>query len=165
MKTITVKKRHRLRRKEIAKLEKDLVETFGTRIELGVDTDRAITNWGFDIIFSGGIMPALIVGDEIFLTVEGLLRFRPGTRWVTVDMGAVRFVHNGADIMAPGIVDSSPEVEKDMLVWIRDEKNGQPLAVGRVLMDRNEMLIEKKGKAIKAIHFIGDALWEIGISK
>jgi len=162
MKSITVRKRHRLRRKEIAKLESELEETFGMKIELGIETDRAHTNMGYDIIFSGGMVIAFMAGGGIFLTIEGLLRYRPDRRWVTVDMGAVRFVHNGADVMAPGIVDASPDVQTDMLVWIRDEKNAQPLAVGRALMSGMDMGIEKKGKAVESIHFIGDALWELG---
>jgi len=165
MKAVTVKKRHRLRRKEIKHLEEELENTFGMRFELGVDTDRAHTNMGFDIVFCGHDLRAMVVEESVFLTVSGLLEHRPDTRWVTVDMGAVKFVYNGADVMAPGIVDASPEVEKDMLVWIRDERNGQPLAIGRALMSGNEMVIGQTGKGIKSLHHIGDPLWELGSVK
>ncbi len=94
-----------------------------------------------------------------FLTVRGLLKYRPESAAVTVDMGAVRFVHNGADVMAPGIVDADPGLQEGDWCWIRDEKNKQPLAVGKCLVPGTAM-VGAKGKAVRSIHHIGDKLWE-----
>lgn len=95
---------------------------------------------------------------ETFLTVRGLLALKPQARYVTVDMGAVKFVCNGADVMAPGIVEADPAVKEGDWVWIRDERNKQPLAVGRALVPGTAM-VRGKGKAIKSIHHLGDKLW------
>jgi PUA domain protein len=74
-------------------------------------------------------------------------------------MGAVKYVSNGADIMAPGIVDADKEIVVDDLVWIRDEKNLQPLAIGRALMTGIEMIQNNKDKAVKSLHYVNDKLW------
>jgi PUA domain protein len=95
-----------------------------------------------------------------FLTVRGLLHYRPASRYVTVDMGAVRFVVNGADVMAPGIVEADPVLQPGDWCWVRDEKNRQPLAVGLCLVPGAQM-VRGRGKAVKSIHHLGDKLWEL----
>ena len=47
------------------------------------------------------------------LSQENILRYFPH---ITVDMGAVKFVCNGADIMRPGIVDFSPFKESSIVI-------------------------------------------------
>ncbi|MBA3044060.1 RNA-binding protein, partial [archaeon] len=68
---------------------------------------------------------------------------------------------NGADIMAPGVVDADSSVKKNDLVWVRDEKYKKALAVGIALMDAEEMINAKKGKAVLSIHYIGDKIWRM----
>jgi len=46
-------------------------------------------------------------------------------------------------------------------VWIRDERNLQPLAVGEALMTGAEMNVSDKGKSVKSIHHVGDDLWKM----
>jgi len=77
-------------------------------------------------------------------------------------MGAVRFIYNGADVMAPGIVDADPGIRAGDIVWVRDEKNGRPLAIGRAIMDGPTMAREEKGKATQTIHHVGDEIWRLG---
>jgi len=115
----------------------------------------------FDILLVGGKALGLIVDGEPFLTVRGLLHYRPTKRYVTVDMGAVPFVCNGADIMSPGVVDADPSIEPGDLVWIRDERNLQPLAVARALIRGPEMVERSSGKAAESIHYVGDRLWKL----
>jgi len=76
-------------------------------------------------------------------------------------MGAVPHVYNGADVMAPGIVDADPDIRPGDLVWVRDERNGRPLAVGRAILDGSTMVREERGKAVEMIHHVGDDLWRI----
>ncbi|MDR2830498.1 MAG: DUF1947 domain-containing protein [Methanobrevibacter sp.] len=82
---------------------------------------------------------------------------------VVVDMGAVKFMANGADAMSPGIVDASKNIVKDDVVVIVDESHKKPLAVGISLIKADEMINNNKGKAIKTIHFIGDDIWNLKI--
>jgi PUA domain protein len=78
---------------------------------------------------------------------------------VVVDMGAIRFVCNGADVMAPGITDVD-EFEKDSIVVIRDMNHGKALAIGMARKSSAEIIRDKKGKVIKNLHYVGDKLWE-----
>lgn len=78
---------------------------------------------------------------------------------VTVDMGAVKFVTGGADIMRPGITDVDKEIQKNEAVVIVDENNKKPLAVAKALYPGPEILELEKGKALENLHHIGDEIW------
>jgi PUA domain protein len=78
---------------------------------------------------------------------------------VIVDMGAIRFVCNGADIMAPGITKLDYFSKEDVVV-IRDNTHGKALAVGVALKFSEEINSLKKGKVITNLHYVGDELWE-----
>ncbi len=79
---------------------------------------------------------------------------------ITVDMGAVRFVVNGADVMRPGIVAVEDGIAAGDPVVVVDQTHGKPLAVGKALCDSAEMLAAKTGKMIKTLHYVGDELWK-----
>jgi PUA domain protein len=76
-------------------------------------------------------------------------------------MGAVKFVYNGADVMAPGIVEADPAIAIGDFVWVRDERNRQPLAVGEALMSGPEMAAAERGKSVKSLHHVGDDVWKL----
>ena len=57
---------------------------------------------------------------------------------ITVDMGAVKFVVNGADVMRPGITEIE-EIPKDDFIVVIDENNKKPLSVGVALFGAEEM--------------------------
>ena len=82
---------------------------------------------------------------------------------ITVDMGAVKFVVNGADVMRPGIVEIEAGIAKDEFVTVIDKNNHKPLAVGIALYSSAEMQAMKSGKAIKNIHYVGDELWRMEV--
>lgn len=113
------------------------------------------------VLLRGDEAIALFVDETLVPTVRGLLAFPATKRAVTVDMGAVRFIYNGADVMAPGIVDADPAIRTKDIVWVRDEKNRRALAVGRAIMDGPAMAREEKGKAIETIHHVGDEIWRL----
>ena len=80
---------------------------------------------------------------------------------VVVDMGAVRFVTKGADIMSPGIVDADESIVPDDIVIIVEETHNKPLAIGISLISGPEMVENTEGKAIKSIHYVGDSIWNL----
>jgi len=82
---------------------------------------------------------------------------------VIVDMGAIRFVTNGADIMRPGVVDIGPGLDTDSFVVIGDERHGKPLAIGTLLFSSDDILAKESGKVILNIHFVGDKIWNLEI--
>ncbi len=154
-----IRRRHRLRQKEIESLFSVIDAVLGTNtVTAKATVDRAEAS-GFDVIFVDNSMVAMVIDDVPFLTVRGLLKYGATRRYVTVDMGAVKYVANGADIMGPGIVEVDDQVSKGDLVWIRDERNRRPLAIGRAVMPASEMSTKPKGRSVLSIHHVGDKLW------
>lgn len=89
-----------------------------------------------------------------------LLENKVKLKTIIVDMGAVRFVVNGADIMRPGITEIDPQIKKGELVKIVDEKNNRALAVGKAMFDAKEIEAKSLGKVIKNLHTITDNIWQ-----
>ncbi len=81
--------------------------------------------------------------------------------YVMVDMGAVKFMCKGANVMRPGIKKYS-EFQKDSIVCIVEESHHKFLAVGKTLVSSDEMSNMEKGEVIKNLHYISDKFWEIG---
>ena len=79
---------------------------------------------------------------------------------VTVDMGAVKFMCNGANVMRPGIKNHS-EFLKDDIVCVIEESQHKYLAVGKSLVNSSDMKDMPKGEVIKNLHYISDKYWEI----
>ena len=159
---LKIRRRGRLRRKEASDWIGRLAVEFGMAVPVGdVAMDEAEAG-PHRLLLRENEAFALIVGDVIVPTIKGLLAFPATKRAVTVDMGAVRFIHNGADVMAPGIVDADPGIREGDVIWVRDEKNRKPLAVGRALMDGPTMAREEKGKAVETLHHVGDEIWRLG---
>ena len=92
-----------------------------------------------------------------FLTESKLLESFPN---VMVDMGAVKFMCNGANVMRPGIKNHT-EFSKDEIVCIVEESQQKFLAVGKSLVNSSEMKEMSKGEVVKNLHYISDKYWEI----
>ena len=162
MADIRIKKRKRMREKEVKALASEFSEIFGKETFTEKDAVDMAESSDFDVIFVNNDILGLVYEGKPFLTVRGILRYRPERRSVTVDMGAVPYVTNGADVMGPGIVDADPDIAEGDLVWIKDIKNGAPLAVGVALRDASSLKEKEKGKAIMTLHNVGDKLWKSG---
>lgn len=139
-------------------------EDISSKVGAGVfgleDTVDLAESSEFDVVFVDNEIDAFVKDGRPFLTIRGLLRYPCTRSFVTVDMGAIRFVINGADIMGPGIVEADEAIQPGDYVWIRDEKNRKPLAVGEALVNGSEMRAKRPGKAIKSILYVGDKLWK-----
>ena len=158
---LRIRRRQRLRRKEINAYSEAVAAALGVdpfRDRNDIDLAEA-DEWRLLIVDNE--VRGILVGDRPFLTIRGLLAYPAARRWVTVDMGAVKFVYNGADVMAPGIVAADPAIKVGDIVWVRDEKNLRPLAVGEALMAGPEMVASEKGKAVRSVHHVGDPLWNL----
>jgi PUA-domain protein len=157
-----VRRRTRLKQKEMRALREQMQGVFG-EVELWPEAAAVESGEVADhqVVIVDGVVHGLVREGMPFLSVRGLLAYRPATRFVTVDMGAVRFVHNGADVMAPGIVGADPELKEGDWCWIRDERNQQPLGVGVCRMTGPAMVAERAGKAVQSVHHLGDKLWDL----
>ncbi|MGH9998582.1 MAG: PUA domain-containing protein [Nitrosopumilaceae archaeon] len=91
-----------------------------------------------------------------FLSETGLLERFPK---IVVDMGAVKFVCNGATVMRPGIKNYS-EFEKDKIVCVMEESRNKFLAIGRSLVSSKDMSTITKGEVVKNLHYVSDRFWE-----
>ena len=92
-------------------------------------------------------------------TLKAILENKLELRDIIVDMGAVPFVVNGADIMRPGIRSFPEDLKEGEFVVVRDEKHKKPLAIGVAKLDGEGMKNTEKGKVVKNIHYIGDKIW------
>jgi malignant T-cell-amplified sequence len=114
-----------------------------------------------DVIIITGIgLKAIKMGDSYFpfLTDTEILKKFP---YVMVDMGAVKFMCNGANVMRPGITKYN-EFEKNMVVCIIEESQHKFLAVGKSCIPSADMESMSKGEVVKNIHYISDKFWEAG---
>ena len=103
--------------------------------------------------------PEFFYYEEKIVPTLKLLQQKDVLKKITVDMGAVKFVVNGADIMRPGIVEIDEDINQNDFIVIIDVNNKKPLAVGIALLNSKEMHSATGGKVIKNIHYVGDELW------
>jgi PUA domain protein len=80
---------------------------------------------------------------------------------VIVDMGAVPYICNKADIMGPGITEIQGEFKPKNLVTVLDAKNRKPIAVAEAIFDSGTAATTKKGKLFRNLHCVGDEIWAI----
>jgi len=156
-----IKNKHNLKRKEIKELFDEINNIFyigipdkNLKVEIGNFDD-------FKIFFIDDDPCFIKIDNMLFLTIKGIMRFKPDEKFVVVDMGAVQFITSGADLMAPGIVNADKDINVDDQVWICDENHKRPLAIGIAIMNGIDMIKEKKGKSVKIIHYVGDKFWNI----
>ena len=159
--SVKIKNRHRLKNREIKDILNELKETFSSDffdIQSSVETGNVEE---FKVIIVDDEIDFMINENRIFFTLRGLYKYKPKEHFVVVDMGAVRFVTNGADIMAAGIVDADSNIQQNDQVWVCDETHHKPLAIGTALVTGEEMTEKKSGKAVQNIHYVGDKLWNL----
>ena len=113
-----------------------------------------------DILISGKGITAIKTNNTYlpFLSEIELLEKFPK---VTVDMGAVKFMCNGANVMRPGITDFT-DFEKDQIVCVVEESKNKFLAIGKSCVSSKEMETLAKGEILKNLHYISDKYWEEG---
>ncbi len=162
MADIMIRKRKRMRSKEVKTLADEMEGIFEVPLFSEADGVDMAESSDYQLIFVKSDILGLVYDGKPFLTIRGILKYRPQKRSVTVDMGAVPYVTNGADVMGPGILEADPGISEGDLVWIKDVKNNVPLAVGVALRSGEELSSKQPGKAIKTIHYVGDKLWKTG---
>ena len=157
-----IKSRVQLRKNAKNKMLKDLISTFGESMEeLENKVLEKITLDEYSLILVDGKPLLFEIEGQLFPTVRGALEMRLQKRLVVVDKGAIRFVSNGADIMAPGVVEADSEIKAGDFVIIVEETHRKALAIGKALMEGPQMVEANSGKAIKSITHVGDKLWNL----
>ena len=136
------------------RLQVNLDAIFGSKANVEVaeaDAGSIYLVNGKPLFFKCGerVLPTLLFQDFVLQAPK-----------IIVDMGAVPYVCNGADIMAPGIVRVEGEFGRGDLVLVVDEKHGKPLAMGESLHDSESVRSTKQGAVVKNIHFVSDKIWD-----
>ena len=160
---LIIKKRHTLRKSDANRLKERLYAEIGAEAEdyLAHTIEVAETNSDTKIYFVGKKPYLLEMHNIIFPTLYGALEFPITSRQVMVDMGAVSFVVNGADIMRPGVQAVTSDIKQNHPVIIVDERYKKPLAIGTALYNAEELMAQTLGKVVKTWHYIGDDIWNL----
>jgi PUA domain protein len=150
-----LRKRQSMKRRDARELLEQLEHVFGVsgvgKVEEAEYEDKKvyILDDSLDFIRDGnGLYPHLSSGKVNLLPS------------VVVDMGAIPYVCNGADVMAPGIKEMDSFEEGDIVV-VRDITHRKALAIGRALKGSAEIEASKKGRVVQNLHYVGDKLWKL----
>jgi len=158
---MAAKSRHLLKDREVRELLTEFTARFGVDLRAVLEAEPKIEKIDFPkstlLIING--RPLLFrVGGETLPTLlfDELLARLPR---LTVDMGAVPHVCNGADVMSPGVVRVEGSFEKGSLVAIVDERHGRYLALGESLVNSDDLRTKGRGKVVRNVHYVGDHVW------
>ena len=157
-----VKSRHHLRSDEIDELASSLGDHLGVELD-GDDYERVeFTDVDREVVLVDGEPLVASFDGDLFLTVRGANEYPPRNHVVTVDSGAISFVSDGANVMRPGIVEATDDIESGDLVVIVEAQHGKALAVGRAEAPGEEM-VGDSGKVVESRHHVGDDLYEFHV--
>ena len=121
-----IKKRYHLKKKKLKEIKANLgLYSFlippKAKVEI-LETELP------DLILIDDEPLLMILNGEPFPTLKGALKRPMEDHVVVVDMGAVKFLANGADVMSPGVVKADINIMEGDTVIIVDEKS-KPLAM------------------------------------
>lgn len=97
--------------------------------------------------------------EPVIPTLFLLNEAKPSEKYVGVDDGAVPHVMNGANVFAQGITEMDLGIEKGDMVFVRN-KDSVYLAVGIAQKDAVEIMADKKGEAVKLLHYPDDKIFK-----
>lgn len=103
---------------------------------------QVIGNLFFDPVDMGWDFAPKLVGGRIIFHYGG-------KKWVMVDVGAVNSIINGANILAPGVIDYDPSIAKDDYVIVLSEDR-KVIAVGRAKVDGGSIPGLERGMVVKS---------------
>ena len=138
-----------------------IFEGLNTQWKIDVPKQKNVRTHQIDekgIIITGNGVTAVKIGEDVlpFLGDVPILEKFP---YVIVDIGAIKFVCKGANIMRPGITKFS-DFEKGEIACVIEESQHKFLAVGKAEMPSKQLDETKKGEVIKNMHYISDIFWE-----
>ncbi|MGM5482164.1 MAG: PUA domain-containing protein [Nanobdellota archaeon] len=145
-----------LRKSEIREINAQLTEKYGWKNFFDrKDTIEKIDNW---LIVKNDDALFFYQNTEIIPTLRQCLKNCP-LKEVIVDMGAIRFISGGADIMKPGISQINQEIKKEDYVVVKDIQNEKPIAIAKALYSAEDIKKMENGKVLMNLHYAGDEIW------
>jgi len=157
------KRRHSIRKSQANEILQRLQDEIGEGADLYAGKVMEIIETNQDVhLYLVDKEPVILEkGGILFPSLRGALSHSFPQKRIVVDMGAVPYVVNGADIMRPGVVDVTPDVTAGKPVQIVEERHGKPLALGIALFDAADLLAQEKGKIARTWHHVGDDIWNL----
>ena len=150
-----IRRRKSLKRKEAKKLLNRIAEPFDSvkaeKVEIAEFEDLILYLFDDKIEF-------IEDANELYPVLNS--KYIDQLPSVIVDMGAIPYVCNGADVMAPGIIELDDFNEGSQVV-IRDVNHKKALALGKAKKSSKSINESRKGKVIENLHYVGDKLWGI----
>ena len=122
-----------LNKSEIADINSEIDKQFGVADFFDKKSRLELAEMDHVLLVVHERVPLFFYRDGRLVPTLRLLLKRPLLKQAVVDMGAVKFVSSGADVMRPGIVELDHAIKKDELVVIVDQTHRKPLAVGQAL--------------------------------
>ena len=162
---MNIKQRHFINKTQIRELKEEILpqydENFLNQIFPKKCKIELILTEDGDTLYAVNNILKLWKSKEGYIPVLTLLLNKQvDLKTVVVDMGAIRFVTNGADVMRPGITKIEPNIKKNDIIQIVDETHNRALALGKAMFDANAMESKTSGKVIKNLHTIKDNVWK-----
>ena len=108
-----------------------------------------LENKPFAVSTASGLFPSLL-NDDVLRTLPS----------ITVDMGAIPHICNGADIMRPGIRVINGEFGEGAVLLVKDIKFGKSIGICIAEASSESMQTMGKGKAAQNVHYVGDSFWQ-----
>jgi PUA domain protein len=151
---------HSLSKREIHDITNHVNKTWPTNCFTGIKNLQAhVIDSNKRLLVGNKIIAVQLAPDLIIphLTQHELLNHFAS---VEVDMNAVKFVCNGANIMRPGITNFTTFKESE-IVLVKDQTHKKELAVCISLVNDENARKMEKGVVLNNVHHIGDIYWEM----
>jgi PUA domain protein len=106
--------------------------------------------------------PILIqMGDDmLYPTINILNKIGECLPKIIVDQGAIPYIINGADVMAPGITEVIGDFKENSIVQIVEKSHNIVIAIGASIFSSEIIRNMQRGKVVKNIHHVNDKIWE-----
>ncbi|MHA1391480.1 MAG: DUF1947 domain-containing protein [Promethearchaeota archaeon] len=162
---MNIKQRHFIKSSEIKILKDEIIKHYDQGFVEVIFPKKAkvevIQTEAGDTLYAVNNVLKLWKSKEGYIPVLTLLLNRQvDLKKIVVDKGAIRFVTNAADVMRPGITHIDPSIKKGDIVVIVDENHDRALAIGKAMLNADQMQETKTGKVVKNLHTIQDNVWK-----
>jgi PUA domain protein len=149
----------RMAKKLFSKISKILKRNFFDKTDKRTRIEMVELNPKGELILLNNEAAFIQVEDEFFPTLlnTSSLDELPS---ITLDMGAIPYICNGADVMAPGLVKIDGDFTVGDILVVVEERFSKTIAVAKALYASNEVAEKKRGKIAINLHYVGDAFWE-----
>ena len=159
-----IKQRHFIKSSEIKSLKEEILNHYDEKFIDQIFPKKSrveiiLTEDGDTLYAINDVLKLWKSSDGFIPVLTLLLGKKIDLKTIIVDMGAVKYVANGADIMRPGITNIDPKIKKGEIIEIVDEKNHRSLAVGKAMFGAKDMEAKTSGKVIKNLHTVNDNIW------